>query len=375
MIKSKEFIKQLKKNDINFFTGVPDSLFSNLCNKLAKFEKSNHVLSVNEGSSVGIAIGYYLATKKVPLVYLQNSGLGNIINPLISLADKKVFNIPIFFLIGWRGEILEKNKQIKDEPQHRAQGLITPELLKILNIKFKILSKKSNFKKDISLLSKYAKQKNKTVALLIRKESFEKEEFKRKIYPKSYLSREEALLEVRKQLPDKIPIISTTGMLSRELNEINIKNNLNESTFMCVGGMGHAISIATGLAKFKKKKKILCLDGDGAALMHLGAQANSAKLNNLIHIVFNNYAHDSVDGERPPSENINFYKLASELGYNKSFIAKTTKEIKRIIKFSLKSKKSVFIEITCTRGHRKNLTRPKKDTIYYKNKFMGFLKK
>ena len=169
MIKSKEFIKQLKKNNVNFFTGVPDSLFSNLCNSLAKTENNNHELSSNEGSSIGMAIGYYLATKKVPLVYLQNSGLGNIINPLISLADKKVFNIPIFFLIGWRGEILKKDKQIKDEPQHRTQGLITPELLKILNIKFKILSKKSNFKKDINFLSKYAKQKNKMVALLIRK--------------------------------------------------------------------------------------------------------------------------------------------------------------------------------------------------------------
>lgn len=375
MIKSKEFIKQLKKNNVNFFTGVPDSLFSNLCNLLAKTENNNHELSSNEGSSIGMAIGYYLATKKVPLVYLQNSGLGNIINPLISLADKKVFNIPIFFLIGWRGEILKKDKQIKDEPQHRTQGLITPELLKILNIKFKILSKKSNFKKDITFLSKYAKQKNKMVALLIRKESFEKENSNTKIISKKYLSREKALLEVYKHLPKKIPKISTTGMLSRELNEINTKNKTTDSTLMCVGGMGHAISIATGIAKFKRKKKILCLDGDGAALMHLGAQASSAKMKNLIHIVFNNFAHDSVNGRRPPTENISFYKLASELGYSKSFIVKNKKEIKNKIKFSLKSKKSVFIEIICTRGHRKNLTRPEKDTIYYKKKFMNFLKK
>ena len=293
MINSKEFIKQLKKNNINFFTGVPDSLFSNMCNSLSRFEKNNHELSSNEGSSVGMAIGYYLATQKIPLVYLQNSGLGNIINPLISLADKKVFNIPIFFLIGWRGEILKKNKQIKDEPQHRSQGLITPDLLKLLNIKFKILSKKSNFKKDIAYLSKYAKKRNRIVALLIRKESFEKKNFNRKITLKNYLSREKALFEVCKYLPKNIPKISTTGMLSRELNEKNIKNKTNDSTFMCIGGMGHAISIAAGLAKFKRKKKILCLDGDGSALMHLGAQASSAKKGNLIHIVFNNFAHDS----------------------------------------------------------------------------------
>tara|TARA_B100001248_G_scaffold72302_1_gene51213 strand:- start:4585 stop:5712 length:1128 start_codon:yes stop_codon:yes gene_type:complete len=375
MINSKEFIKQLKKNNINFYTGVPDSLFSDMCNSFAKFEKNNHELSSNEGSSVGMAIGYHLATQKVPLVYLQNSGLGNIINPLISLADKKVFNIPIFFLIGWRGEILKRNKQIKDEPQHRTQGLITPKLLKILNIKYRILSKKSNFEKDIAYLSKYAKQKKRIVALLIRKESFEKKNLNRKSIFKNYLSREKALSEVCKHLPKKIPKISTTGMLSRELNEINLKNKTNDSTFMCVGGMGHAISIATGLAKFKRKKKILCLDGDGAALMHLGAQASSAKIKNLIHVVFNNAAHDSVDGDRPPSENINFYKLANEMGYNKSFIVKTKREIKSKIKFSLKSKKSVFIEIICARGHRKNLTRPEKDTIYYKKKFMEFLKK
>jgi len=210
---------------------------------------------------------------------------------------------------------------------------------------------------------------------LIRKESFEKENFNTKIISEKYLSREKALIEVCKHLPKKIPKISTTGMLSRELNEINTKNKTNDSTLMCVGGMGHAISIATGIAKFKRKKKILCLDGDGAALMHLGAQASSAKMKNLIHIVFNNYAHDSVNGGRPPTENISFYKLAGELGYSKSFIVKNKKEIKNKIKFSLKSKKSVFIEIICTRGHRKNLTRPEKDTIYYKKKFMGFLKK
>ena len=145
MIKPHKFIKVLKKNKINFFTGVPDSLFASLCNYFQLYEKKNHILSTNEGSSVGLAIGYHLATGKIPLVYLQNSGLGNAINPIVSLTDKKIFDIPIFFLIGWRGELNKKNIQIKDEPQHRTQGQITKKLLKLLNIKFEVLSNKSNY--------------------------------------------------------------------------------------------------------------------------------------------------------------------------------------------------------------------------------------
>ena len=170
MIESRLFINQLVKNDIKFFSGVPDSLFKNLCWEFEKKYKKKHIIAANEGSAIGLGIGYNLATNKIPLVYFQNSGLGNIVNPLISLADNKVYKIPIFMIIGWRGEIKNK-KQIKDEPQHKKQGLITEKLLKTLGIKYKILDRKSDYKKMIKNLKSFSKKYSRPVALLVKKMS------------------------------------------------------------------------------------------------------------------------------------------------------------------------------------------------------------
>lgn len=371
MINNIDFITNLKKNDIKFFTGVPDSLFSGLCNTFQIKEKHNHIISTNEGSAIGLAIGYHLATKKIPLVYLQNSGIGNMLNPLVSLADQKIFNIPIFFLIGWRGEI-NKSKQIYDEPQHKTQGIITIKLLNLLKIKFKILNKNTNFKKEIKYLKNYALKNNRFVALLIKKNTFKKIKLINKDYNNLYLSREQALKEIYDAIPKNLPKVSTTGMLSRELNEINEIKKTENNTFMCVGGMGHAISIATGLALYKKKK-IFCLDGDGSALMHLGSLVNSSKINNIVHILFNNFSHDSVGGQETPSKNISFFKLAKKLGYFFSYRVKSRLEIINSIKKSLKNKKSTFIEVLCKKGHKDNLGRPKRNPLYYKKLFMKFL--
>ena len=373
MIDPISFIYNLKKNHIHFFTGIPDSLFSGLCNAFEVYEKKNHILSTNEGSSIGLAIGYHLATGKLPLVYLQNSGIGNIMNPLISLVDENIFNIPIFFLIGWRGEMLNKNKQIKDEPQHKTQGLITEELLKILKIKYKIINNKSNFTNIIKKLKKYSLKNKKPVALLIKKNTFKNISLINKNLNSSSTSREEMLKELYKYIPKNFPKISTTGMLSRELNEINKINKTEQNTFMCIGGMGHSISVASGLAT-NYRKKIFCLDGDGSALMHLGSQAVSSKFNNLVHILFNNLSHDSVGGQTPPSEKISFYKLAKQLGYRFIYKIKKKEKIENIIKKSIKNKKSTFIEIICCKGNRINLSRPDKSAIHYKKKFMKFIK-
>ena len=369
MININEFLLTLKKSKIDFFTGVPDSLFSDLCSKLEK--KNQHVPATNEGSAIGLAIGYNLSTNKLPLVYLQNSGIGNIVNPISSLVHKKIFNIPLFLIIGWRGEI-KKNKQLKDEPQHIHQGQITEKLLKILHIKYKILDDKSNYKKIIKELSKTSLKNSSPVALLIRRNTFKKEK-KNIVENKKKISREEALKVLLSNIRKKPVFVSTTGVLSRELMEIN-QTFLKKNTFYCVGGMGHAISIANGIAFEKKRRKIYCFDGDGAALMHLGSQVNSAKQKNLVHILINNESHDSVGAQKLASNKIAFVKLAKVLGYKKTFFCKDLKEIKKAIKIASTYKGSVFIEIKCKPGFRKNLSRPKKKMILYKKDFMEFLK-
>ena len=374
MVKINEITKTLIKNNIEFISGVPDSIFKDLCLEFENSFKTKHIVAANEGSSIGLAIGYHLASNKIPIVYLQNSGLGNIINPITSLASSKVYKIPMILIIGWRGEILG-NKQLSDEPQHKDQGMITKKMLKTINIKYKILDKKSNFKYIFSILKKEAIKSSRPVALLVRKNTFYKSNLKKKLIIKKskFFSREEALLTLIKKLPKKTPKISTTGMLSRELNEFNLKYNLEKNTFMCVGGMGHAISIAAGIA-FKKKTKVVCLDGDGAITMHLGALSTSAKISNIIHVVFNNDSHDSVGGQKTASSGAEYHKIAKLIGYKYSKRVKDKKSLNSAISSILKNKKSSFLEIICTKGSRSNLSRPEKNMLTYKKMFKKFLK-
>ena len=366
MIDPKKFIKAFEKNDISFFTGVPDSLMSSVCDIIDK--KKKHLSSVNEGSAVAIGIGYYLATKKIPLIYLQNSGLGNAINPIVSLINKNVFKIPVFFLIGWRGEI-KRNKSIKDEPQHIEQGLITEQLLRLFKIKYKILDKNSNFKKMIKNLKTYSIKNSLPVALLVRKGSFLNYHEKNLKKKNNFLYREQILETIIKTLPKKINAVSTTGVLSRELMELNDKNK-KINNFYCVGGMGHAVSIANGIALAKKNKKIICFDGDGAALMHYGSQINFSRNQNAIHILINNETHDSVGAQKTAGGKINFYRIAREVGYKKSFICLTTNEIKKALKYALRNKGSFFIEIKSKPGFKKNLMRPREKLTIFRDKFM-----
>ncbi len=366
MINVEEFIDVLKKNDLNFSTGVPDSLLKDLCFQLEFTHKKNHITAANEGAAVGLAIGYYLKTKKIPIIYLQNSGFGNMINPILSLADNKVFDIPLFIIMGWRGE---KSKTIKDEPQHISQGALTEHLLKKLKIKHKVISKDSDFKKIIKELKHYTKKNNKISCLLIKKNVFKNKKQKKKELAKSKLMRREEILQhIIKKLPKDISSISTTGILSRELYEI-LKKNSRINNFMCVGGMGHAISIATGLAS-QTKKKIICFDGDGAITMHLGALSTSSKYKNIIHVVFNNKSHESVGGHDTATKHIKFFNLAKNLGYQKTALARNKKEALSFVLKALKSKQSYFIEVMCQKGHRKNISRPIESMKVLKKQFM-----
>ena len=367
MINIDDFIKNLRKNDLNFASGVPDSLLKDLCFEFDKNFKLNHVVAANEGSALSLGIGYYLKTKKIPLIYLQNSGLGNMVNPILSLADDNVFNIPLFIIMGWRGE---RSKIYKDEPQHISQGYLTEFFLDKLKIKYNIISQNSNYQKIIKNLKNHAKSKNKIVCLLIRKNVFEKKTSpkKEKLIDNKLMKREDILKFIIKYLPKNLTSVSTTGIVSREIYEI-LKKNKKINNLMCVGGMGHAISLATGVA-LKSKKKILCFDGDGAITMHLGSLATSSKLNNIVHVVFNNKSHESVGGHDTSSKHVKFYKLAKNLGYKKSYITKNNKQALNLILKALKSNCSNFIEILCKKGHRDNISRPSEKMTLLKKQFM-----
>ncbi len=256
MINPDFFAKNLKKNGYSFAVGVPDSLLKELSNNFIKTFNNNHIISTNEGSAIGLAIGYYLGKRKPAVIYLQNSGLGNLINPLNSLANPKVYGIPMLLIIGWRGEI-KKNKQISDEPQHKFQGLITLKQLKILNVPYKIIhSKTKNIKKIIKDLRSKSLKLQSPVALVVRKNTFSKSIYKSKSKLRYGFKREDVIKKiVLTTQKTKNIIVATTGMASRELYETRVKNkDNNKKDFLTVGGMGHASQIASGIGLTTKKK-------------------------------------------------------------------------------------------------------------------------
>ena len=379
MIELSRFLKALKSVNVNFVTGVPDSLLKDICGFISdNMSKNKHVIATNEGSAIGLAIGNYLATESVPLVYLQNSGIGNTINPLASLADPSVYGIPILLMIGWRGEI-NNNIQIKDEPQHLKQGEITLSQLDLLDIPYVIISKDSrNIEDMISKSVCSAKSRKGPFAIVVRKNSFEK--YKKSNYKIAKVidlpSRKKVLETIINNVPENIPIVSTTGVSSRELFEIRSELSAHHnSDFLTVGGMGHASQIAAGIAIANTNRKVFCIDGDGAALMHMGAFAINSDQENLIHILINNGVHDSVGGQPTKGQNLNFSKIASEFGYINSYQLKNISQIPLLLKKVLKKSGSTFIEIICKPGFSNNLSRPSICPEKSKDSFKSFLSK
>jgi len=369
MIDPDKFSKILNKQ-LKVTIGVPDSLLKYVCNSFEKRFKKNHIVSTNEGSAVSFAIGHFLSTKTPALVYMQNSGLGNAVNPLTSLAHKNVYGIPMILMIGWRGE-LYKNKQIHDEPQHLVQGRITLQQLKLLKIPYKILNP-SEEKLDniISDLKRKSLKIKGPVALIIRKNTFKKSNISLINNQKRYLFREKIIKLILDYIPKKAIIISTTGLASRELYELRKKNNKNLcNDFLTVGGMGHASQIASGIA-FSSKKKVVCIDGDGSLLMHLGNILISSKNKNFTHILINNSVHDSVGGQTTNSNDINFSEIAMKLGYKSCKKIYKDSEIKKELKSLSSKNKSTFIEIKSRPGYRKNIGRPKESLAHRKKAFM-----
>jgi phosphonopyruvate decarboxylase len=374
MIDAAAFISVLQKRGVTFFAGVPDSLLQPFCACLAEtVPAERHVIAANEGSAVGLVAGYHLATGAIGCVYMQNSGLGNAINPLTSLMDAEVYGIPALLLIGWRGEMRD-GKQIKDEPQHAKQGRITLDLLGCLEIRHVVLdATTADVDQVVKPLLDQARLESRPVALVARRDTFSGGDANIPMSRYS-LTREDGLRAVLEVLPQDAVIVSTTGKVSRELYEMRIANGSDpERDFLTVGSMGHALQIASGIALAQPDKTIVCIDGDGALIMHMGGMATSATLPNLLHIVMNNGTHESVGGQLTRGFAIDMPALARACGYATAQQATGRAEIRGAVENALAARGSAFLEIRTSSSSRTNLARPEAAPRHAKRGFMRSL--
>lgn len=371
MINPKEFTNYLKQINIDFFCGVPDSQLSPFCDYIE--ENEENIIAANEGNAVAIATGYHLSTNRFPLVYLQNSGLGNIVNPVTSLTHNKVYSIPIVYVIGWRGQ-----PGIHDEPQHEKQGEITIDLLKLLDIDSFVINENTSFKDLKSVFENDFLDKlsnGDSVAIVVSKGAFKN--YKISKSNDNTLTREEAIQTVAGFLSDDDMVVSTTGKSSRELFEYReAQNHGHGNDFLTVGSMGHSSSIALGVALNNSDNKIFCFDGDGAILMHMGSLAliGSKKPENFYHVMFNNSAHESVGGLPTIMDDININELVKACGYNEVFNASNIDELNEVLPRFLESMGPVFLNISVDISSRKDLGRPTTTPIENKNDFIKKLR-
>ena len=364
MINSNQLLNLFKKKKISLFCGVPDSVLKHF--SYALDGAKNHFICTNEGSAVSLAIGNYLSTRNVSLVYMQNSGFANAINPLISIAGQTVYSIPLILLVGWRG-----SPGIDDEPQHIAKGKITIKLLDNLKIKYLVIKEKKDFQK-ISNLINFSKKNKVPVALLCKPEVLIGSNAKIHKNNENLPIREEIILKVLENVNRNDKIISTTGYTSRELFQLRkIHKKKKGKDFYMVGGMGHSSMVALGVS-FKSKNNVICLDGDGSLLMHMGALATIGRLGkkNFKYVLLNNSAHESVGGQKTLADQINFYLLSKSLGFKSYALIKNRNNYEKIIIKFLKSSGPSFLEVKIQVKSMKNLNRPSNfKTI--KNKFMS----
>lgn len=364
------------REGIDFFTGVPDSLLKGLCNELYFHygtEGKNHIVAHNEGGAVALCAGHYLATGKPGLCYMQNSGIGNAVNPLASLMDPEVYAIPCLLIIGWRGE-----PGVKDEPQHIKQGAVTLSQLDLLGIPYFILDCEMS---DESFLCKFqelllAMKAGRTTAIVVRKGALKTD--KTPDYGNHYrMTREAAASIILSSASENDIFVTTTGKLSREIFELReATSSGHEKDFLTVGSMGHASMIACQIAADKPDRKVWCLDGDGAFLMHLGAAPIIGKRcpDNLIHVVINNGAHETVGGMPVCSGAMNIAGLASAAGYAYVMSADSEESLHDVLKrVQSPSDGPVLIEVFCACGAREDLRRPTTTPIQNKTAFMGWL--
>jgi|TARA_Y100000310_G_C20677805_1_gene814103 phosphonopyruvate decarboxylase len=373
MIHPSDFYNLLKENEINFFTGIPDSLLKSFCAYVTdntSFE--NHVISANEGGAIALAAGNYLSTGKIPLVYMQNSGQGNAVNPLMSLTDSDVYSMPMLLLIGWRGK-----PGVKDEPQHVKQGKITLDLLETLGIPYRVLPDSIEETKGVlNAALNYMHDRNSPFALVAEKGTFEDYSLKNKTETSFELNREDAIKLITSRLSLDDVVVSTTGKTSRELFEYRERlRQGHEKDFLTVGSMGHSSQIALGIALQKQNRQVYCFDGDGASIMHLGSLAiiGQKKPKNFKHIIFNNGSHDSVGGQPTAAFGMDFPAIARACGYNQAWTVESEQDIIEKMDLIKSVEGPVLLEIKVNKGSRKDLGRPTTTPIGNKKDFMGFL--
>lgn len=359
----------------DFYTGVPDSQLKPLCNYLMNtygIDSGHHVIAANEGNCTALAAGYHLATGRVPVIYMQNSGEGNIINPVASLLNDKVYAIPVVFIVGWRGE-----PGIHDEPQHIYQGEVTVKLLEDMDIKPFVISKDTTDEEVVAVMEEFREilSAGKDVAFVIRKGALTYEG-KVKYENGNTMVREEIIRHIA-EASGEDPVISTTGKASRELFEIREAcGQSHKYDFLTVGSMGHASSIALGVAVNKPESRIWCIDGDGAALMHMGAMAviGANKPKNLIHIIINNGAHETVGGMPTVAGRVDFPAVAKACGYPYAVCADTFEKLDEELEAAKARDGLSLIEVRCSIGAREDLGRPTTTALENKQNFMGYLK-
>lgn len=359
----------------DFYTGVPDSQLKALCNYLMDHygtDPKHHIIAANEGNSTALAAGYHLATGKVPVVYMQNSGEGNIINPVASLLNKKVYAIPVIFIIGWRGE-----PGIHDEPQHIFQGEVTCKLLDDMGISNFVIGKDTSDEEVETVMKDFRDKLSHgfDVAFVIRKGALTDApmvEYKND----NQMIREEIIQHIVKASGED-PIVSTTGKASRELFETRVANGQSHKyDFLTVGSMGHSSSIALGVAINKPQQRIWCVDGDGAVLMHMGSMAvlGSNKPKNFIHVVINNGAHETVGGMPTVVGSIDLVAIAKACGYPNAVCVDKFDDLDKELEAAKGRNELSFIEVKSSIGARENLGRPTTTAIENKQNFMDYLK-
>lgn len=359
----------------DFYTGVPDSQLKALCNYLMNtygIDRAHHIIAANEGNCTALAAGYHLATGKVPVVYMQNSGEGNIINPVASLLNDKVYAIPVVFIVGWRGE-----PGIHDEPQHIYQGEVTVKLLEDMGIRAFVIGKDTTEEEVETVMAQYRAvlAQGKDVAFVIRKGALTYDE-KVKYENANTMVREQIIQHIVKASGED-PIVSTTGKASRELFETREANGQSHKyDFLTVGSMGHSSSIALGVAIQKPDTRIWCVDGDGAVLMHMGAMAvlGANKPKNLIHVVINNGAHETVGGMPTVAGNIDLVTIAKACGYPRAVCVDSFDALDRELEAAKKANALSLIEVKCSIGAREDLGRPTTTALENKQGFMDYLK-